>query len=424
MTTTLTPDTRPTRVGKAFIAVYSLAYFGVYMALLTPVIVTMALRVAQLDPANKETNLSLILGVGALIAMLTNPVAGLLSDRTTARMGMRKPWLIGGGLLGLAGLAAVASGTGVFTVLLGWCAAQLGFNALLAALTAILPDQVPESQRGSVSGLLGICVPIGVLSGVGLTQAVAGQLWLMFMLPAAVATVLVTVLLLALDDRRKPAAQVPALNLPGFLKSFWIDPRKAPDFSWAFASRFLVMVGMSMMMTYQVFYLGDRLHFRPDQIPGAMLTSTLTSTLATVVGSGVSGWLSDRLQRRKVFVLLAAAINAVGLLVIGLSPNFAGFLTGAAISGLGLGVYLAVDLALVTEVLPNKDTDAAKDMGIFNLASALPQSVAPAIAPLFLGIGTTLGTQPGGGNYGALFFAAAAFSLLGALAVLPIRGVR
>lgn len=422
MTTATTASSA--RVGKAFITVYALAYFGVYMALLTPAFVTMALRVAQLDPAHKETSLSLILGVGALVAMLANPVAGLLSDRTTARWGMRKPWLIIGGLLGIAGLVAVASGSSVITVLIGWCAAQLGFNALLAALTAILPDQVPPSQRGSVSGILGICVPVGVLSGVAITQAVAGNITLMFMLPAVVCAVLVLGLLFKLKDRRQPAQDVQPLNLVGFARSFWISPRQAPDFSWAFVSRFLLMVGMSMMMTYQVFYLGDRLHFKPEQIPGAMLTSTLISTLATVLGSGVSGWLSDRLQRRKVFVLLAAAINALGLLVIGLSSGFNGFLVGVAVSGLGLGVYLAVDLALVTEVLPNKDADAAKDMGIFNLASALPQSVAPAIAPFFLSIGGSLGTSSGGGNYAALFIAAAVFAGLGALAVVPIRNVK
>jgi len=135
-----------------------------------------------------------------------------------------------------------------------------------------------------------------------------------------------------------------------------------------------------------------------------------------VLSSLASGWLSDRTGRRKAFVLIAALIYAAGLLVIGLAHDFNGLLLGVGVCGLGQGMYVAVDLALVTEVLPNPD-EAAKDLGLFNLASAMPQSLAPVIAPLFLALG---GPQ----NYSALFTAAAVFALLGALAVLPIRGVR
>ncbi len=157
-----------------------------------------------------------------------------------------------------------------------------------------------------------------------------------------------------------------------------------------------------------------------EQIPAAMLTSTLVTTATTVVGSFISGWLSDRVGRRKVFVCASAFIYACGLAVIGLATDFQGFLWGIAIVGFGQGVYVAVDMALVTEVLPDKDADAAKDLGVFNLASALPQSVAPAIAPIFLAIGTGDDLK----NYTALFIAAAVFTVLGALSVLPIRAVK
>jgi hypothetical protein len=95
-------------------------------------------------------------------------------------------------------------------------------------------------------------------------------------------------------------------------------------------------------------------------------------------------------------------------------------LSASASAGWARGAYLAVDLALVTAVLPNQEADAAKDMGVFNLASALPQSIAPAIAPIFLAIGAS----SGGGNYTALFIAAALFGALGAMAILPIRRTR
>lgn len=416
--TSTSPSTAPVSVGGRFISVYALAFFGVWMALLTPPILTLALRVAELDPAHKEASLSWILGVGAVVALLANPIAGFFSDRTTARMGMRRPWLLGGMVVGLAGLYMMATG-GLTVILLGWCVCQLGFNALLAAIVAVLPDQVPEAQRGKVSGVLGICVQVGIVAGVVIGQAVSGSMFLMFMLPGLIALVLVLLMTATLKDRRLSKGEVPPLDLLGFFKSFWIDPRKAPDFAWAFASRFMLFMGLATLVTYQVYYLIDKLHFAADKVPGAMLTSTLITTATTVFGSLASGWLSDRLQRRKVFVLVAALIYAVGMAVIGIASGFTAFLVGIGVCGLGQGVYLAVDLALVTEVLPNKESDAAKDLGIFNLASALPQSVAPAVAPLFLAIGSS-----SGGNYGSLFIAAAAFAAIGALAIIPIKAVR
>jgi MFS family permease len=145
--------------------------------------------------------------------------------------------------------------------------------------------------------------------------------------------------------------------------------------------------------------------------------ATLVSSVATVLTSLVAGRLSDRIHRRKVFVFGAAAIYAVGLAVIAYAGSFSAFLVGAAICGAGQGAYLAVDLALVTDVLPNREGDAGKDLGVLNIANALPQSIAPAIAPLFLAIG-------GPNNYVALFVAAALFAAVGALAISSVRGTR
>lgn len=407
------------RAGWPFICAYVLATCGVWMALMTPPVMTLALRVAEVDPQNKAATLAWVLGVGAVVAMLANPVAGLFSDRTRSAWGMRRPWLLGGALLGVAGLYLVATG-GLWALALGWWLAQLGFNALLAALTALLPDQVPSHQRGTVSGALGICVQLGILGGVGLAQASGGAMLGMFMAPAAVSLLTVVLLCVLLPDRRLHTPP-PPLDLAGFVRSFAINPRRAPDFSWAFASRFLLFIGLATLLSYQVYYLTDRLALPGAEVPAAMFQATLVTTAATVLASLLGGWLSDRLRRRKAFVLAAAALYAAGLALIAMATSFSGFLGGLAVCGLGQGVYLAVDLALVADVLPNQHADAAKDLGIFNLASAMPQSVAPALAPLFLGLGMAPGQ---GGNYVALFTAAAVFAALGAAAIAPIRGVK
>lgn len=402
-----------------FITLYALAVFGVFVALLTPPVMTLALRVAEVAPASKEAVLSLVLGLGSIVSIVTNPVAGLLSDRTSSRYGMRRPWILGGLVIGVVGLYMIAAG-GVPFIVVGWCITQLGFNFVLPAILAILPDQVPSRMHGWVSGVLNVCLQIGIVAGVFVAQAVTPNMLAMFMLPGLIAVVFVVAFTLCLNDRRLDPAQVRPLDLKGFLTSLWISPRTAPDFWWAFASRFLLFMGLATLLSYQVFYLLDQLKLTPALIPETMLKSTLVTTATTVIGSLASGWLSDRLRRRKIFVLVSALVYAVGLAVIGVAAHLDAFLVGIAICGFGQGVYLAVDLALVTEVLPDKQGGAAKDLGLFSLANNLPQTFAPAVAPLFLAIGA----MGAGRNYTSLFVAAAVFAGLGAVALLPIKGVR
>lgn len=406
-------------VSAGFTTLYALAVFGTFLALLTPPVMTLALRVAEVAPDRKETVLSLALGLGALISLLVNPVAGLLSDRTTSRFGMRRPWILGGLAVGTVGLYLIASG-GVTMVVLGWCVTQLGFNFLIPTLLAVLPDQIPERQHGRVSGILNAGFPVGVVAGVFTAQAVSPNMMAMFMVPGLVAAVLVVLFMLRLDDRRLSPADVALLDWKGFFGSFWISPRTAPDFCWAWISRFLLFMGLATLMSYQVFYLLEKLGFAQAAIPQAMLQSTLVSTLTTVIGSVAGGWLSDRMARRRIFVLVSAVIYGLGLAIIGASAQFDVFLWGIAVCGLGQGVYLAVDLALVAEVLPDKTGGAGKGIGIISLANNLPQSIAPAIAPVFLAIGAAGASR----NYTALFVVAAIFALLGAAAALPIKGVK
>ena len=407
---------------KGFIVACALAYFGLWAALLTPVVVSLAVRVQQLDPQTPARSLSLVLGIGALFALASNPVFGRLSDRTSSRFGMRRPWLLGGAVAGTLALVVVATAQSIFAILIGWCVAQLAYNALLAAITALLPDQVPSAQRGRISGILGMCQPPALVAGTFLAQLGSSTFW-MFMGPAVVALVTAVGLVVFLKDdrRRHPDYRPPRYTLQEFAGSFWVNPRRHPDFAWAFLSRFLLFMAVATLVTYQVYYLSEKLAIPTDEIPRLIFVSTVVLNVTIVPASILSGWVSDRLGRRKTLVFASALVLAVGCAIIAFANSFPVFLAGVAIAGIGHGVYVAVDLALVSEVLPNPG-DAAKDLGVFNIANSAPQSLAPAIAPLFLAV--PLFASGEGGNYTALFFVAAIFAAFGAFAIRPVKGVK
>jgi MFS family permease len=410
------PDRAVHRVGWGFISLYTLAFMSTSLVFLAPLLVTLALKVNSLVGIERAPNsLAVVTGIGALLAMLGNPFFGRMSDRTSSRLGMRRPWMIVGLVGGSLGILVVALAPSIPVVLVGWCIAQLLFNALLAALVAVLADQVPAPQRGLVSGVLGICVPIASVSGTFLVHLFTGNRLAMFLAPCVIGGFFVLLFAARLNDRRLARADKPAWSLREFASTFYFNPRKHPDFAWAFASRFLFVMAYAFLTTYQVYYLLDKVGSAEADVPRQVFLGTLVQSVVVVAASLIGGKLSDRTGRRKSFVFTAAIVYGLAMFVLAIAGDFNGFLVGMAIGGLGFGVYVAVDLALVVDVLPDND-NAAKDLGVMNIAGALPFSVAPGVAPAILAFGS--------GSYGVLYAVAGVWAMVGALAILPVKAVR
>ena len=404
------------RVGWGFISLYTLAYMSTSLLFLAPLLVTLALKVDSLVGIKQApSSLALVAAIGALLAMVANPFFGKMSDRTASPLGMRRPWMVTGLMGGSLGILIVALAPSIPVVLVGWCIAQLFFNALLAALAGVLPDQVSSVQRGQVSGVLGVSQPVASVCGAFLVKLFTGSLLAMFLAPCAIGGFFVLLFAVTLNDRRLARADKPKWSLREFASTFYVNPRKNPDFSWAFASRFMFVTAYAFLVTYQAYFLLDKIGTAKADVPQQIFLGTLAQSAVIVAASLIGGKLSDRTGRRKIFVLTASIVYGLALFVIAIATNFSGFLVGMAISGLGFGVYLAVDLALVVDVLPDK-RNAAKDLGVFNIAGALPFSIAPAIAPAILVIGS--------GSYGVLYAVAGLCAIIGAFAILPVRRVR
>src|SRR5712675_2846165 len=191
------------RVGWGFISLYTLAYISTSLMFLAPLLVTLALKVNSLVGIEQAPDsLALVAGIGALLEMFGNPFFGKMSDRTSSRLGMRRPWMVIGLVGGSLGILIVALAPNIAVVLVGWCIAQLFFNALLAALIAVLPDQVPRAQRGVVSGVLGVCLPIAAVSGTLLVKLFTGNPIATFLVPCATGGFFILLFVVALKDRR------------------------------------------------------------------------------------------------------------------------------------------------------------------------------------------------------------------------------
>jgi MFS family permease len=405
------------KVGRGWMALLSLANLGLWMAYFGPLQVLLPNQIEHIDGAHKATALAVVTGTGALVAVLVGPIAGAMSDSTTLRYGRRRTWIVIGSLLGCAGLALLSGQDTLIGVTLGWCAAQAGLNALQAGLSAVVPDRVPVNQRGLVSGWVGLTQSVGVVIGVLLVTIVVTGTVPGYLLIAGLVVLTALPFVLATADPPITRDQAPRFRPLSIVVAFRFSPRRYPDFAWAWGTRFLVNLGNAMATLYLLYFLRDAVHYE-DVYPGSKAEDGLLVliglyTAMTVLTTVIGGAISDRTGKRKPSVIVSGLVMAVAAVVLAVWPTWTGALIAAAVLGLGFGVYLSVDQALITQVLPTAE-DRAKDLGVINIANSAPQVLGPALAfPIkeFLG------------GYPALFAAVALVTVVGSVLVTRIRSV-
>ncbi|MFC4948837.1 MFS transporter [Pseudonocardia sp. GCM10023141] len=374
-------------------------------------------QVDALDPTGKVGTLALLTTLAAVASLIALPAGGAVSDRTRSRFGRRAPWillmaLVSAGLTVVMGLATALPLLAVAYMVLWFTA-----NFYQGAAAAILPDRVPEGRRGLASALIGLGTPIGVLVGVNIASRVS-QFWGY----TTIGLILVAASLLLVIGAPEPSSvglARPERNpgalraaIPAFFAAF-----RSRDFSLAFVSRFGFFLAYFTVSGYLYFTLQD--YIGTANLPGgdvAVAVSTLTTvTVLTwvVVATGL-GWLADRLDRRKLFCGISSAGLAASLLVPVISPTWTGMLIYAVASGAFIGTYFAVDLAVMSLVLPDK-LNEGRDFGILAVATGLPQILSSVIAG---GLITFLG------GYVALFAFGAICAVVAGFVIMRIRALR
>lgn len=401
-----------------FVLGIMLGQLGIFIALMGPATVSIQIKASQLasSPAEAASITAFAVAPGALAAVIFNALGGRISDRSTSRFGRRRPWLIVGALGMLVGLALIALAPGAALMAVGWFLAQAAGNLALAAYVASIADQLSPAQYGRASGLVGIAGNLAVMIATWLASVLTGNMIALFLVPGLIGMVLVLVFAFMLPEPVLRENRLP-FNLRELVLTFWRNPVKFPDFGLAWGGRFTIILASFMFTTFRVLYMENHLGLEPGDAVRAVATGVTIYTVTSMVASLLAGWLSDVLGRRKILVAASILIFGLATYLLLHADTVTAFYVVEAIMGLAYGTYIAVDLALVLEVLPDRE-QAGKDMGVFNIANALPQSLAPAFG------GFLLANLGGGTDFTALLVAALVAAVIGAVLTMFIRGVK
>ena len=403
----------PTKaVNAGFQMLLSLANLVIWLSILPIGQILLPTQIAALGAANKFTNLTIATVVGVLAAVITNPIAGALSDRTTSRLGRRRPWFLVGSILSAVTLALMANATSFVALVIWWAIFHIAANAILAGLSAVVPDQVPLRQRATVSAFVSLSLPLGAVMGALLVTRVATSTQMSYYIFIGLLLVVMMLFILVLRDKPLPKEAAPRFHLATFLAGFWVNPVKYPDFGWAWLTRFLVYLSYFTALGYLLYFLQDAVHYQKAAQGVTTFQIILTGTL--LLSSVASGVLSDRLQRRKVFVVGASLVIALSFLILAFFQTWLAVELAGGVLGLGFGAYLGVDIALITQLLPSANS-RGKDLGVINIANAFPQIVGVSIAAIVVNTFH---------SYTLLFVLAAILALLGAGLIQRIKSVR
>ncbi|HOB56288.1 MAG TPA: MFS transporter [Rhodoglobus sp.] len=413
-----TPFAEPKRkVTAGWIALFATAWFGIWMAQLTPIQLLLPQQIDDLlspeDWTQSVVAFGIISGIAGACALLAYPITGALSDRTTSRFGRRRPWIFIGTLvfaaaLFLLGIQTTIVGIGVF-----WSLALIGFCMLSAALTATISDQVPVNQRGFVSGWVSAPQAVGTVLGLALVIGLALNALTGYALMSVLLIVLVLPFLLVVPDEVLPKVLRPPFTVSALVKGFWINPIAFPDFGWTLLSRILVNIGNALGTTLLLYFIMFGLG-RVDTAQDDLLALTGVYLITFIIAALGFGKLSDVIGQRKPFVYAAAYLQGLAALIIAFVPELTITFVAAGLLGLGYGCFMAVDQALATQVLPNSHT-RGKDLGIMNIATTVPQALAPLLGAWLVALFA---------GFMGLFIVSALAAVLGGFAIMPVKKVR
>ena len=414
------PQTDQRSVGVArtltplFISIVAL--YGVYQAINQ---VLLPAQIVGIDASNKVQDTAMASLVESVIGTLILPIGAAISDRTRSKLGRRAPWLI-----------AMAVGTMISCVVMGvvstipmvivmsgvvWFFA----NWYQGVVYAVIPDRIPEENRGVASSVTGLGLPFGILIFVNIASRVDQVVGYAIV---GVFILIATVIFCVVAPDRSSMDNIPSTtqkkegfklsNIGSFFSAFLHR-----DFTMAFLSRFAFFFAYFAIANFTYYILSD--FVGTQNVPGGnvaagVATMSTVSTVAQIAAIIIFGKVADMLNRRKLIVALSSIVYMIAFIIPLVSPTWVGMLIYAAVSGGAAGVYFAVDIAVMSLVLPNKQ-DEGRDLGILAIATSVPAAVAPLMGSALI---------DGSGTYASVFIFGIVMALLGGVFAFLIKKVK
>jgi MFS family permease len=405
-----------------------------------PLQILLFLPPGQVGNVQQAVLLGWISTVGAIVSLVMPPLFGMASDRSTSRFGRRRPYIVAGTLLLILGAFLLAAAGNVLIFLLGMIVWQFGSNAANAAYQALLPDRVPKDQRGEASGYMGLMTIIGNIGSLGLAAFLLADVNLastsgniirrganLFYILTGIA-LFVGMLITAVGVHEMQyrhtltrAARTEGSALSRFRRWFamnWIAPWREFNFTLVFVTRFAVMMGLTLFMTFIEYYFANVAHV--TNFVQATAVVAVLALVGAILSSFALGIYSDRVRRAPV-VSVSTICMALASLAFVIAPGSFPLWSLGILFGVGYGAYTSVDWALAIDSMPSLE-NVGKDFALWGASANLPSILAPALGSLIIVLVSSF--APTALGYRFIFAVATFFLLIGAVFVLKIREPR
>jgi MFS family permease len=368
-------------------------------------------------PENVTAVFGTVSGIVGLAIVVLTPLGGVIADRTKFKIGRRRFWIIAGSIGGGASMIMLAYAPSILVLTVAFCLLQFFYGMVTLSCYAIVPEQVEPEKFGRISGLMGAAGPIFVMSGqivLGIFADISVPEKIIGMAAIQIVCGITCALLIKDNQFLGERSSEKKKGFSNGFKNFYPSFKKYPEYTWALLTKLFIYMtnaGLTLLTLFYIarFHLGEADIFK---LNAYMAPSIMLMVVAGILG----GFLSDKIKKQKPFVMLAALVTGVCMIVFAFSGNVTLVVIGNFVFNFGFGMYGAVDNAIVNRILPSKK-DAGKDLGIMTVTSNLSTAIVNFVAPLFIAMGVKLF---GGDGYTFYFLILAGFSLLSALAVIPI----